>query len=51
VSLTDGFLTLLGKILHIQRQFLVKIAEIIFDGCGKSFNLALKTSILISRNE
>jgi hypothetical protein len=49
--MTGGFLTLLGKILHIQRQFLVKIAEIISDGRGKSFNLTLKTSILISLKE
>jgi hypothetical protein len=41
----------MGKILHIQRQFLVKIAEIIFYRRGKSFNLTLKTSILTALKE
>jgi len=49
--MTGGSLTLLGKILHIQRQFFVKIGKIIFNLCGKSFNLTLKISILISLEE
>ena len=46
-----GSLTLLGKILHNQRQFFVKIGEIIFKLRRKSFNLTLKISILISLKE
>ena len=49
--MTGGSLTLQGKILHIQRQFFVKIREIIFNLRGKSFNLTLKISILISLGE
>jgi hypothetical protein len=44
----DGFLTQQGKILPIQRQFFVKCCEKIYNLSGKSFNLALKISILIS---
>ena len=37
-----------GKILPIQRQFFVKICEIIYNLSGKSFNLTIKISTLIS---
>jgi len=46
--MTGGSLTWLGKILHIQRQFFVKIGKKNFNLRGKSFNLTLKISILIS---
>jgi len=36
---SGGVLTLLGKILHTQRQFPVSFFEIINHGRGKSFNL------------
>jgi hypothetical protein len=48
VSRAGGFLTLQGKILPNQRQFFVKQREIIYNLSGKSFNLTLKISILIS---